>query len=73
MKPYTKKSAPTDSQEHINDSDSGKSLDPRTLEIQRDVTFIVQSESVGGGAVGHAASQENWDKQNVTTVVSTMK
>jgi len=69
MKPYTKKSSPTDSQERINDSDSGKSLDPRTLEIQRDVSFVVQSEVVGGGAAGHAAS---WDKQKVTTVVSTM-
>jgi hypothetical protein len=72
MKPYSKKASHAESQERINDSESSKSLDPqdpRTIEIHRDVSFMVRSESVEGGA-DTVAAQRTWDKQKVTTVVN---
>lgn len=48
-----------ESQERINDSDSGKSVKP-PMEIHRDVTFTVETESVerGNGGMGR------WDRKN---------
>ena len=70
MKSYSKKASCAESQERINDSDSGKSLEPRTIEIQRDVSFMVQSETVEGGFADSVVAQRRWDKQTITTVVN---
>jgi hypothetical protein len=69
MKPF-RRAPRAESQERINDSDSGRSMDPHTIGIQRDVSFTVQSETVERGSGG--ASHRGWDKQKVTTVVNTV-
>ncbi|RDL40255.1 Uncharacterized protein BP5553_00234 [Venustampulla echinocandica] len=71
-----KRAPGAESQERINDSDSGKSLEPQAIEIQRDVTFTVQSESIARVAANGApdvAPDGRWDLNHMTTVVSTAR
>ncbi|KFY09694.1 hypothetical protein V492_05385 [Pseudogymnoascus sp. VKM F-4246] len=74
-----KRTRGAESQERINDSDSSEGgLEQGPIEIQRDVTFTVQSESVdrgsGGSGRGSAAARaERWESNNVTTVVSAVR
>ncbi|KFY86437.1 hypothetical protein V500_07626 [Pseudogymnoascus sp. VKM F-4518 (FW-2643)] len=57
-----------ESQERINDSDSSEGVEQLPMEIQRDVTFTVQSESVDRSAGGSSANGGRWETNNVTTV-----
>ncbi|KFX88258.1 hypothetical protein V495_05483 [Pseudogymnoascus sp. VKM F-4514 (FW-929)] len=61
-----------ESQERINDSDSSSGDLQLPIEIQRDVTFTVQSESIDGhhAVASGAPRSERWETNNVTTVVS---
>lgn len=71
-----KRTRGAESQERINDSDSSEGVEQVPMEIQRDITFTVQSESVDrssrGGGAGSAAGGR-WEPNNVTTVVSTVR
>lgn len=69
MQPYSKNSTRAESQERINDGDSDKSLDSRTLKIQLDVSYTVQSETAEGGTSDNAAAHRAWDKQKAATAV----
>lgn len=68
-----KRTRGAESQERINDSDSSEGGEQLPIEIQRDVTFTVQSESVDRSAGGSAANGGRWETNNVTTVVSTIR